>query len=130
MTEYIKAKHLTATEDVEQECLFRWAAFQRGKYPELDLLFHIPNGGTRNTHEAAHLKRQGVKSGVPDLCLPVARGKYHGLFIELKAKKNSPSPGQKEWLEKLEEQGYKTAVCWGWETATAVIECYMKEERR
>lgn len=37
----------------EQEALFRWAWFMRGKYPELDLLYHIPNGGSRNRIEAA-----------------------------------------------------------------------------
>lgn len=46
----------------EQEALFRWAAFARGKRPELDLLYHIPNGGSRNRLEAANLKRQGVKA--------------------------------------------------------------------
>lgn len=75
----------------EQEALFRWAAFVRGRFPEIDLLYHIPNGGSRNRLEAANLKRQGVKAGVPDLCLPVASGKYHGLYIELKYGKNKPS---------------------------------------
>lgn len=32
------------TEDVEQMCLFRWADAQSGKYPELSLMYHIPNG--------------------------------------------------------------------------------------
>ena len=33
------------TEDVEQMCLFRWADAQSGKYLELSLMYHIPNGG-------------------------------------------------------------------------------------
>ena len=33
------------TESVEQQCLFRWAAFQSGRFPELALLYHVPNGG-------------------------------------------------------------------------------------
>lgn len=72
------------TESVEQQCLFRWAAFQSGKYPELKLLYHVPNGGSRKKSEAGRFKAEGVKAGVPDLCLPVARGGYHGLYIELK----------------------------------------------
>lgn len=73
----------------EQEALFRWADFAAGTMPELKLLYHIPNGGSRNKAEAANLKRQGVKAGVPDLFLPVPRGGYHGLYIELKfGKKN------------------------------------------
>ena len=78
----------------EQEALFRWAAFVRGRFPEIDLLYHIPNGGSRNRLEAANLKRQGVKSGVPDLCLPVARGKYHGLYIEMKYGKTKITPSR------------------------------------
>lgn len=127
MTEYRKAKGKTALESVEQECLMRWVQFVSGKYPELEMLYHIPNGGTRNKREAEHLRRQGVKAGVPDLCLPVPRGDFHGLYIELKAKDNTPTEKQKEWLAKLDQQGYKTAVCWGWETAAAVIEEYLRK---
>lgn len=125
MTEYRKARGLTATEDIEQECLLRWTEFVSGTYPELKLLFHVPNGGSRNKLEAANLKRQGVKKGVPDLCLPVPRGKYHGLYIEMKAKKNKPTKDQEDWLDALDKQGYKTAVCWGWEAASRVITEYL-----
>ena len=109
----------------EQEALFRWAWFMRGKYPELDLLYHIPNGGSRNRIEAANLKRQGVKAGVPDLCLPVARGRYHGLYIEMKYGKNKPSEEQNKWLDALSKQGYAVAVCYGWESAQKVITKYL-----
>ena len=68
----------------EQAALFQWAEYQSGKYPELALMYHVPNGGSRNKAEAANLKRQGVKSGVPDVCLPVPRGNSHGAYIELK----------------------------------------------
>ena len=67
------------TESVEQQSLFRWAAYQSGKYPELKLLYHVPNGGSRNKAEAGRFKAEGVKAGVPDLCLPVPRGEFHGL---------------------------------------------------
>lgn len=72
------------TEAQEQMTLFSWAAMQSGKYPELNLLYHVPNGGSRHKAEAGRLRAEGVKAGVPDLCLPVARGQYHGLYIELK----------------------------------------------
>ena len=129
MTDYRKAKGQTALESVEQESLMRWVQFVSGKYPELEMLYHIPNGGTRNKREAEHLRRQGVKAGVPDLCLPVPRGEYPGLYIELKAKDNTPTEKQKEWLAKLDKQGYKTAVCWGWEAAAEVIEEYLRQEK-
>ena len=125
MTKDYKASGQTAAEDIEQECLLRWTEFAKGKHPELALLFHIPNGGSRNKLEVAHLKRQGVKAGVPDLCLPVPKGNYHGLYIELKAKDNRPSAKQKEWLQALDEQGYFTAVCWGWQRAKDAVEEYL-----
>ncbi len=59
------------SEASEQIKLMEWCKWQEHKYPELQLLYHIPNGGSRNAIEAKNLKRQGVKPGVPDLCLPV-----------------------------------------------------------
>ena len=109
----------------EQEALFDWARLMRGKYPELDLLYHIPNGGSRNRLEAANLKRQGVKAGVPDLCLPVTRGRYHGLYIEMKYGKNKTSEEQNKWLDALAWQGYAVAVCYGWEKAQELIVKYL-----
>ena len=109
----------------EQEAVIQWAECQSGRYPELRLLFHIPNGGSRNKIEAANLKRQGVKAGVPDLFLPVARGVYHGLFIEMKAGKNRPTKRQKEWIDALQKQGYAAFVCWGADEAIAVLKSYL-----
>ena len=113
-------------EAVDQETVFQWAALMRPRYPELYLLYHIPNGGSRNALEAANLKRQGVKAGVPDLCLPVARGKYHGLYIELKHGKNETTDLQKKWIASLQKQDYAAAVCYGWEQAVEVISKYLE----
>lgn len=44
----------------------------------------------------------------------------------MKAGKNKPTANQIEWLSSLEEQGYMTAICYGWEAAKAVIENYLK----
>ena len=88
-------------------------------------MYHVPNGGSRNKIEAARLRAQGVKSGVPDLCLPVARGGNHGLYIELKAGKNTTTENQRRWLEYLRQQGYYTAVCYGWQKAAELIERYL-----
>ena len=115
-------------EGAEQATLFHWAEMQSIWYPELELLFHIPNGGKRSKSEAARFKAEGVKPGVPDICLPVARGEYHGLYIELKRRSgNHAADKQLDWLEKLNNQGYKTAICYGWEEAATVITKYLKE---
>lgn len=116
----------TVSESVEQATLFSWAAMKHGKWPELELLFHIPNGGSRGKVEAARFKAEGVKAGVPDLFLPVARGPYHGLFIEMKRQKGGRvSEAQKAWIAALIAQGYRAEVCHGWREAAALIEYYL-----
>lgn len=106
--------------------LYSWAAMQSGKYPELNLLYHVPNGGSRHKAEAGRLRAEGVKAGVPDLCLPVARGQYHGLYIELKRQRGGRTGDhQSEWLDALSAQGYKAALCYGWEQAAGTIIEYL-----
>ena len=114
-------------EDVEQTSLFIWAAYNMGKWPELDMMYHVPNGGSRHRAEAARLKAQGVKSGVPDVVLPVARGAYHGLYIEMKRQEGGTlSADQKKWIAALQQQGYFACVCKGWEAASQIITRYME----
>lgn len=109
----------------EQEALFVWAEYQSAAHPELRLLYHIPNEGKRSVAYGAALRRQGMKKGVPDLCLPVARGKYHGLYIEMKAGRNKPTVDQQWWLEALERQGFCAVWCSGWERAKEEISEYL-----
>lgn len=118
---------MSAPEYQEQRNLFELCDKLKGKYPEVSLLFHIPNGGRRDAAEAANLKRQGVKPGVPDLFFPVARGGYNGLFIELKRTEGGRlSEYQKHWLHLLEKQGYCAVVCHGAREAVDVIIRYLK----
>nr|DAI66254.1 MAG TPA: Nuclease [Caudoviricetes sp.] len=118
------------TEDTEQAHIFAWAAWASGKYPELDLMHHIPNGGKRSKSEAARFKAQGVKAGVPDIFLPCARGGYHGLYIELKRTKGGKlSAVQKEWIDALRGQDYKVIVCYGFDEAREVIINYLEEAK-
>lgn len=115
------------TEAQHQSNIIKWSQQPsiREKWPELALLHHIPNGGTRDAIEGRHLKQQGQKRGVPDLHLPVARGRYHSLYIELKTESGRASPEQKWWIEKLNEQGQYAEICHSWESAVRVIEWYM-----
>ena len=126
MSYYTRQQNRRRSEATEQETLIQWCGWQQGKYPELKLIYHVPNGGSRNTLEAANLKRQGVKAGVPDLCLPVARNGFHGLYIEMKYGKNKTTENQKEWLEELTAQGYFTTVCYGAEEAERIIARYLQ----
>lgn len=113
-------------EENEQIVLFRWAEFSASQYPELELLYHIPNEGKRSAVTGARLKAQGLKSGVPDVCLPTAHGGYIGLYIEMKVKPNKPTENQKRWLRALREAGHMVAVCYGFEEARNLIEEYLR----
>ena len=115
------------TESVEQQLLFRWARFYVSKYPELALLYHIPNGGSRRKSEAGRFKAEGVKAGVPDLFLPAARENFNGLYIEMKRKAGGRvSADQKVWIDALSKQGYAVRVCLGWEDAARTLEKYLQ----
>lgn len=61
------------TEAAEQRALFQWAAMAAVGHPELKLLYHVPNEGRRSAITGARMKSEGMKPGVPDICLPVAR---------------------------------------------------------
>lgn len=115
----------TQHEAAEQAQLFEWAEMMSGTHPELALMYHIPNGGSRNALEAANLKRQGVKAGVPDICLPVARGRWHSLYIEMKYGNNKPTDKQLEWLLALNRQGNGVRVCYSCKEAAAAILRYL-----
>lgn len=113
-------------ESDEQISLFQWAKLVQAQYPELELLHAIGNGGKRNVREAARMKREGVKAGVSDVFLPVAKGEHHGLYIEMKVKGNKPSGPQEWWISKVTKQGYLAKICYGWIEAKEVIEWYLE----
>ena len=109
----------------EQVALFTWARWMEAQHPELALLFAVPNGGARDVVTGARLKAEGVKRGVPDVWLPLARCGYHGMVIELKTVKGRPTKEQVAWLKALEAQGWLALVCVGWEAARDVLLKYL-----
>ena len=120
-------KNFTPHEDREQAAVIQWAEYESGRLPGVNLIYAIPNGGSRNKIEAANLKRTGVKPGVPDLFLPVARRGCHGLYIEMKRREGGRlSENQRVWLKRLHEQGYAAVVCHGFDEAVTAIENYYK----
>lgn len=113
-------------ESEEQQMLFQWARLQECVYPELALLVAIPNGGLRNMPEAVRFKAEGVRAGFPDMILPVARGGYHSLAIELKREKGGRiAPEQQEWINALNRQGWRAVVCRGFDEARTEIVGYL-----
>lgn len=123
------------SEHDEQVAVIDWCYAMLRTWPELDLIFAIPNGamlggGRIGAIRANSLKAEGMRPGVCDLFLPVARGGFHGMFIEMKTETGKLSENQKEFIAAVEEQGYYTAVCFGAESAIEQITYYMQLERK
>lgn len=121
-------------ESEEQQALVTWASYERmPSAPDVepnskiaDYLYAIPNGGARSKVTAAILKAEGVKPGVLDLHLPVARGRYIGLWVEMKWGKNGLTEDQVRWKERMERAGHKVVTCWSWPEAQAEIQAYLR----
>ena len=119
--------YLQTKEHHEQRALISLCQLHENRYPGLELIFHVPNEGKRGKAEAGILAALGLKRGVPDLCLPVARRGWFGLYIEMKRRKNSHATvEQKWWRAKLSMQGYMCVIIEGCEVAWHLIEWYMK----
>lgn len=115
------------SEHQEQVAIFEWVKLNLRKYPQLDLLFAIPNGSQRSKRTGAMLKREGVRAGIPDLMMAYPNGEYHGLFIELKRRDGGKtSKAQKQWINQLNNAGYLAKVCHGAKEAVIVLEEYLK----
>ena len=123
-------KERSEHEHREQVALFTWATYARVEHAELDLLFAVPNGGHRHGTVAAKLRAEGVRPGVPDVCLPVARcGKggqcYNALWIEMKAPGGRLRPAQRRWRDLLARHGGAYRVCRSWVEAREVTLDYL-----
>ena len=121
-------------EHQEQVAVIKWVRASEIDYPELELLYAIPNAAKRSPRLARYMKDEGLKAGVPDICLPVARCGYHGLYIELKRIGGPyPTPSQVRFLTLVEAQGYLAVCCKGHEAAISILERYIEgqlSERR
>jgi hypothetical protein len=120
----------TADEHAHQVAIFAWAS--QSEHRDLLRWMHaIPNGGDRDRVVAGQLKAEGVKSGVWDIFLPLPRGNYHGLYIELKrpGREKEPNGGlsdtQVSFGEHAHYHGYATKLCHGWRPAVAAIVGYL-----
>jgi len=86
------------------------------------LIYHTPNGGSRNKSEAAKLKCMGVTAGIPDLFVPDWE-----LWIEMKTTKGKLSEDQKDVLRYLEVIGHHCLVCYGLDDAKEKILNFVKK---
>lgn len=117
----MRMKDTKRCEATEQVLVMQWSKLHERLYPSLRWLYHCPNGGSRNGFEAANLKQQGVKAGVPDLHLPIARGRYIGLYLELKYRGGKVTESQVDWISGMVSEGHFAVVCYGMDAAVKVL---------
>jgi hypothetical protein len=115
----------TETEEDIHRAVVEWADRQAQTHPALELLFHVPNGGSRHVAEAVKLKAMGTRQGVPDLLLPVPRGDKIGLALELKSASGRLRPKQAWWLRELRASGWAVAVAYTFSEAQKVLTGYV-----
>lgn len=83
--------------------------------------FGVMNQRRCGQAEMLSLKRQGLKPGVQDLIIPMARGKYHGMAVEMKRIVGGVMrENQRYWRDALTKQGWYAIVANG--AAEAIIE--------
>lgn len=96
-----KPRHI---ESAIQKACVDWFRFA---YPEY-LIFSVPNGGSRNAIEAAHLKKEGALAGVSDLIVVA----WHTvIFVEMKTPKGRQSDHQRKFEQKVAALGHTYIVC-------------------
>lgn len=107
--------------NLQQQCVkwFRYA------YPKF-IIFAIPNGGQRNVITASILKREGVLKGVSDLFIMEPIKGFHGMFIEMKSRKNKTTPEQDYFIQAAHQRGYKCAICYSFDDFVNEVENYLK----
>jgi len=106
----------------EQQAVVEWF---RLRYRD-ELIFAIPNGGSRSPVEAYYMRLGGLLAGAPDLCVPCPKTPWHGLYVEMKAIDGRLSTVQANFINRLNAKGYLAVVCFGFEDAVSKITAYME----
>lgn len=91
--------------------------------------FKMPKNAFNWAAYSNSLKRMGLSKGFPDLIV-LARNKsqtHEVLFIEMKRQKGGRvSPEQKEWIQKLDNNGYCVGIAKGFESAVKILDKYLE----
>jgi len=125
-SKYHRTRQRRQDEEEEQMALIRWVdEVAVRSEPLLGLLYHIPNGKYRTKAGAGRLKAMGVRAGMPDLHLPVARRGYHSLYIECKAPGRRVDAEQRAMHALLTHQGHCVRTYQGWLAAATALCWYM-----
>lgn len=105
-----------------QKAVFQWL---RAVHPKI-VAYAIPNAARRSAAQAAYLKAEGLRAGMPDIVIARPCGGFHGLYIELKTKTGRISDVQKQMLFALAAEDYACAVARSVDEAINLITTYLE----
>ena len=74
----------------------------------------------------AKMKLLGKKKGIPDIFIPLGRGEYNGMYVEMKFGRNKTTKEQDFWLRRLSKLNYYCVVCYSSQEAIKEFEKYEK----
>jgi hypothetical protein len=112
------------SEHDEQTQLFQILALYEERYPVLRWIFAIPNGGKRHPATAMKLKQEGVRRGIPDICIPYPVDEWAGCYVEMKFGKGRLTKEQQEFIEAFQNT-HKIYVCYSAIEAAHAIGKYL-----
>lgn len=109
-----------------QAACVRWYRLQ---YPKMKHnLFAVPNGSKRDVIIGAKLKEEGVLAGVADLILLKSNRFYGALLIEMKTPEGRQSDTQKEWQQKITDDGFKYVIIRSLEDFQREVKLYLEDD--
>lgn len=108
-----------------QKSLFRWAHLNKGKWPELQALYAIPNGAHVSDKNRIRLVYEGMRKGMPDVHFPVPKGPYASLYLEIKTKEGRVSIDQQNRMQLLASLGNLCVVARGLYECIGAVEDYL-----
>lgn len=114
------------TEHRLQSSMVKWFRLQ---YPQMiHNLLAIPNAGKRTARMGAYMKEEGLMPGAADMILLKSNRFYGALLIETKTKTGYQSKSQKEWEQKIINDGYKYVVVRSIEDFMREVKDYLSYE--
>ena len=111
---------------IESQIQIQMVDWFKVEYPQY-IISHTPNGGYRNSREAAIFKREGVLAGFPDLTI-IANSVV--LFVEVKAKTGRQSELQKDFQIKVEQLGFPYVICRSLQEFVLAVSKWLKEDEK
>ena len=124
-----QAKTRPKPRDLEHKLQSACVRWYRLQYPKMKHnLFSVPNGGKRDAATAAKLKDEGALAGVADLILLKSNRFYGALLIEMKTPEGRQSESQKDWQQKITNDGYKYVVVRSFEDFQREVRQYLSDE--